>query len=294
MPSQRKTKKIVKKSGKLDLEKIFFSNFIVNEAIASYVNEFKKKQIPFAYIKFFFISLSQSKKLDDLPIIRRFFENTSDVDMYCYIYYLTFNNVVKSVNELSDNSSYFVLYKTKAPSTLTIYNQEKPNIGFSLQQIKEEIYVFSNQAPHYVRNAYALFISGDKEYIEHALDYEYLKDFKEGKKNNTKKIDSKLIISKSFKDDILISEPAPVFERTQKVYQLHIPKLSLPTKYPSRKSRIHSAYYVSQILGIPETIDLINNLKITNVLYTQSFLDLRENAEKEAITSNSDFFKNIF
>lgn len=278
MPSVKKAKKIVQNAALPDIDMLYISNFLTNEAVRAHVAEYKSKQVPFSFIKFYFNSIRQSDELSKDTIVQKFFNQmyNLDLDIYCFIYYLTFRKDVKKVIEDKKRGYVFVLKNISQPSILNMYINEKGVLASSLKNIQQQSAAFCAQAQHYVRNAYQLYIENYAEYLTLALDREFL----EQKKKNA------VAIRKSKDSESLVSKAAELPENeNKKISRLFIPSLPLPSDYPIGKNRVHSSYHVSTITSMSKQIDLLSKYRINTVKYSKSFVELRIEASKPAQTA---------
>lgn len=269
---------------------IYTSNFLVNEAIRVHHTEFNSRVVPFSFIKMVFDALSRSKAINDNKFLNEYFKEAMSVDsdVYTYIYYLTFNNIVKAVLEDKQFGSTLVLRKNETPGTLSLFLQGSAMLDSALGELKNEIWVFANQKPHYVRSAYSLYLRNVKNYISLAFD-----DTKVKKASEI--IPEKKISKPTVQEIELIGKEIDLPDNTgKKIYRLYIPTIPLPSDYPKAKSRIHSSYHINKLASVSYTLDFLLFNRIQRVKYSKSFVDLRFEATKESEPVKqknwSDFF----
>ena len=80
-------------------------------------------------------------------------------------------------------------------------------------------------------------------------------------------------------------------EQKGRVVKLYIPKLTLPSAYPTLQdiSRVDSDYKITKIATPDKMITLLNKYKIIAVKYHSSFIDKRKNVKKPKPKFSFDF-----
>ena len=276
MASQSKAKKIVLESNTLPgVDSLYVSNFLINSAIQAYVNQFNSRVVPFSFVSMFFDALQKSKNVQaSRELVSFFSDKSTSTEIYCYIYFLTFKQVVGAIIEDSKYGSAFVLKKAQAPLTLALFSRETPRLQFALEVLQQEQLAFINQEPNYIKKAFALYLAGINTYIQDALT----------EKAEENEIETNDLVGK----EINIQN-----QKGKKIYQLFIPSLPLPTKYPCESPRVHSSYHAQNFAAPSKALDLITNLQIVRIKYSTDFVELRNAAKpkKEEKKLNwSDFF----
>ena len=246
MISEKKAKKLIQTADLPDIELLYISNHIINESIIAYTKEYKSKTVPFSFSKFYIETLEFFDEIKSNQIINKFYQqsDSSDYDIYCLIYYLTFKNVVKKLSNNNKDSINFEL-KAKTPPQSLSNNNENILINEAFAIIKKISNDLQAQSPHYIRQAYTKYLNDIKNNIRYT-------PYKEGNQLTGKSISM------------------PEIEN-QKIRKLYIPSLPLPTRYPRSKNRIHSSYHINKLCSLSKQLDILLNEKIIAVKYSKNF-----------------------
>ena len=287
MSSQSKAKKIVTQSKLPEMDSVYISNFLVNSALQSYVNEFKSRVVPFSFVGMFFKALKKSKAVNENKILKSFYaDESTNINTYCYLYFLTFKQIASAVIEDKKYGSAMVLKKVAPPPLLSLFLREAPRLDEALDVIQQEQLAFVNQSKGYVKKAFTLYLMGSDDFVVETENVQ-----KTGTKETTEEAEK----PKVNVNDLVGKEVNLPATEGKKIYHLYIPTLPLPTKYPKSQSRVHSSYLATKFASPTKIVDFISNFGIVQVKYTESFIDLREQTEVKANKPEkklnwSDFF----
>ena len=282
MPTLAKAKKIVANAKIPDIDLLYISNFVTNEAVRAHVSEFKSKVVPFSFVKFFQDSLENS--ISNNPLLKKYFKENTNNDITCFIFYLTFRRVVKNVIKDKKHGYCLVLRQATPPDVLSLYLSTN-RLSTTLEELKTECDKLCNLAPHFVRNAYELYLNNYQDYLSLAQDKAFLANYKK----------TGVAVRKQENTETLIGKSTELPQNSNKrVQRLFIPSLALPSDYPKGKNRIHSAYHVSKLTSVSGIVDFLSNNRITNVKYPKSFVELRLEAGKVAPPARSRSWEDFF
>ena len=272
MPSISKARKIVENTSLPEADSLYISNFLVNNSIKAFVNEFHSRVVPFSYVEMFFKALKKSQAVNNNKILSAFFSDKSTTpSTYCYIYFLTYKQITSAVIEDKKYGLAFVLKKVQEPQNLSLFDNETPQLFDALEILEEQMYAFSHQSANYTRKAFSQYLVGNPNFISIASE--------DAESDNS--------------NDLIGKEVFLPQTKGKKIYHLYIPTLPLPTKYPTKTSRVHSTYFAKEFSRPTTAVDFLSNYGIVQVKYNQSFIELRGDAAEQKSNKKinwSDFF----